>query len=54
MPEISRFYGIVIRMYWRDHEPPHFHAEYSGHEAMIAIRNGRTIGGWLRCGQWAS
>jgi hypothetical protein len=47
MPEICRFYGIVIRMYWRDHGPPHFHAEYSGHEAMIEIRGGTTIGGSL-------
>ena len=31
MPEICRFYGIVIRMYFRDHRPPHFHAEYGGH-----------------------
>ena len=28
MPEISRFYGIVIKMYFGDHQPPHFHAEY--------------------------
>ncbi|MBK6770743.1 MAG: DUF4160 domain-containing protein [Ignavibacteria bacterium] len=28
MPEISRFYGIIIRMYFKDHAPPHFHAEY--------------------------
>ncbi len=30
MPEISRFFGIVIRMFYNDHEPPHFHAEYQG------------------------
>jgi hypothetical protein len=47
MPEISRFYGIVIRMYWRDHNPPHFHAEYSGHEALIEIRGGATVAGRL-------
>jgi hypothetical protein len=29
MPEISRFFGIVIRMFYADHEPPHFHASYS-------------------------
>lgn len=28
MPELSRFFGIVIRMYIQDHVPPHFHAEY--------------------------
>lgn len=30
MPAISIFFGIVIRMFYRDHEPPHFHAEYQG------------------------
>ncbi len=28
MPEISRFFGIVIKTYYNDHFPPHFHAEY--------------------------
>ncbi len=37
MPEISRFFGIVIRMYFSDHEPPHFHAFYSGAEAQLRI-----------------
>ena len=37
MPELCRFYGIVIRMYSREHAPPHFHAEYAGSEASIAI-----------------
>ncbi len=37
MPEISRFFGIVIRMYHNDHRPPHFHASYGEHEATIAI-----------------
>jgi hypothetical protein len=37
MPEISRFLGIVIRMYYNDHEPPHFHATYSGAKARIRI-----------------
>ena len=41
MPEICRFYGIVIRMYSREHAPPHFHAEYAGSEASIAI-DGRS------------
>jgi hypothetical protein len=40
MPTISRFYGIVIRMYFSDHAPPHFHAVYSGEEAVIAIESG--------------
>ena len=37
MPEISRFYGIVIRMYWADHQPPHFHAHYGSNQAQIRI-----------------
>ena len=37
MPEVSRFFGIVIRMYFLDHEPPHFHAKYAGAEAQIQI-----------------
>ena len=46
MPELSRFYGIVIRMHYREHGPPHFHAEYGGVQASIvidglAILNGR-------------
>lgn len=37
MPEISRFFGIVIRMYFDDHDPPHFHAVYERDEAQIGI-----------------
>ena len=37
MPEISRFYGIVIQMYFGDHPPPHFHARYAGQTAKIDI-----------------
>ena len=37
MPEISRFLGIVIRMYFSDHDPPHFHAYYAGAEAQVRI-----------------
>ena len=35
MPEICRFYGIVIKMFFDDHDPPHFHAQYAGREALI-------------------
>lgn len=35
MPVISRFYGILIAMYFNDHNPPHFHAKYSGYEALF-------------------
>jgi hypothetical protein len=37
MPEISRFFGIIIRMYFDDHDPPHFHARYGGTEAEVGI-----------------
>ena len=37
MPEVSRFFGIVIRMYFDDHNPPHFHAFYAGNEAQVGI-----------------
>jgi len=36
-PEISRFFGIIIRIYFNDHHPPHFHAAYGDSEALIAI-----------------
>ena len=37
MPRISAFYGIVISMYFSDHDPPHFHASYGEYGARIAI-----------------
>ncbi|MBM4302390.1 MAG: DUF4160 domain-containing protein [Deltaproteobacteria bacterium] len=37
MPEISRFYGIIIAMFFEDHNPPHFHARYSSDQAVIKI-----------------
>ncbi len=37
MPELSRFYGIIIRMYYDDHGPPHFHAVYGGASAKVDI-----------------
>ena len=39
MPELCRFYGIVIQIYFTEHGPPHFHAKYSGDQAMIDIAN---------------
>jgi hypothetical protein len=47
MPEISRFYGIVIKMYFADHAPPHFYAEYAEHEARIAIGSLAVLSGNL-------
>lgn len=35
MPEISRFFGIVVRMYFDDHAPPHVHVEYQGERAVF-------------------
>jgi hypothetical protein len=37
VPEISRFFGIIITMYSNDHPPPHFHARYGSQKALIAI-----------------
>jgi hypothetical protein len=45
MPRISAFYGIVIYIYWRDHAPPHFHAESGDREALIVIADGRVFAG---------
>ncbi|NUM73160.1 DUF4160 domain-containing protein [candidate division KSB1 bacterium] len=44
MPEISRFYGIVIFMNYNDHEPPHFHARYQEQEVTIEIETGIVQG----------
>lgn len=47
MPEISRFLGIVIRMYFLDHPPPHFHASYGGADAQIRMDTLQVIRGRL-------
>jgi Domain of unknown function (DUF4160) len=47
MPEISRFYGIIIRVYYRDHPPAHFHAIYGEHEALVEIETGTIYRGEL-------
>ena len=44
MPEISRFLGIVIAMYYNDHAPPHFHAKYGGHEITVRVETGLVEG----------
>lgn len=51
MPEISRFFGIIIYMYGNDHLPPHFHAEYGEEEAMIDIAEGILLKGKLSAKQ---
>jgi len=45
MPEVSLFYGIRITMYYEDHNPPHFHAEYNGYRVLIEIENGTVLKG---------
>lgn len=44
MPEISRFYGIIIYMNYNDHPPSHFHARYQDQEVTIEIETGVVIG----------
>jgi Domain of unknown function (DUF4160) len=45
--DVDAFYGIVIQMFWLDHPPPHFHALYAEHEALIDIRILEVIEGNL-------
>jgi len=48
LPEISRFLGIIIAMYYRDHRPPHFHAIYGDYEVVVNIDNGVIEGRFPR------
>ena len=52
MPTIAWFYGIAIRMYVKDHPPPHVHAIYGEYEAFVAIDTGESTSGIAakRCG----
>ena len=47
MPEISRFFGIIIRMFYNDHSPPHLHAEHQGDKALFDFQ-GNILKGSLR------
>ena len=49
MPILSRFYGIIIRMYFQqaEHNPPHVHAVYGGNTAEIVIQTGEVYEGYL-------
>jgi hypothetical protein len=47
MPEISRFFGIVIFMYFNDHDPPHFHVKYNEFRGKISINELKLIAGKL-------
>jgi hypothetical protein len=47
MPELSRFFGIVIAMYYKDHTRPHFHAKYAGQTGVFSLPELRLIEGTL-------
>jgi hypothetical protein len=47
MPTIAYFYGIAIRMYLREHPPPHFHALYAEYDATVSIATGEVMEGEL-------
>ncbi len=47
MPIISRFFGIIVRMFFNEHAPPHFHVEYAEYRAIINIRTLVLIEGHL-------
>ena len=53
VPRLSYFYGISIYMYPRDHNPPHFHANYGEFSALFLVATGETISGGLTtaCGE---
>jgi hypothetical protein len=47
MPEIARFYGIIVKLFFGDHPPPHFHAIYGEHNAIFTIETLEVIEGDL-------
>ena len=47
MPEVSRFYGIIIALYYNEHNPPHFHAKYAEFKAEIDIKTLQILKGEL-------
>lgn len=47
LPEISRFYGIVVAMFFNDHDPPHFHARYGEHKVIVSIESLELLVGSL-------
>ncbi|MFN3466706.1 MAG: DUF4160 domain-containing protein [Candidatus Brocadiales bacterium] len=47
MPEISRFFGIIIAMFYDDHNPPRFHARYGSYKASIKIKDFAVLEGFL-------
>jgi len=47
MPTISTFYGLVVLMFWDDHNPPHFHVRYANAQALVSISDLQIIQGQL-------
>jgi uncharacterized protein DUF4160 len=47
MPEVSRFYGLVIKIFYDDHNPPHFHVEYGEYEVLVNINTLAIMSGRL-------
>jgi len=47
VPEISRFFGIIIAMYYQDHNPPHFHVRYNEYKASVSIEDLAILDGKL-------
>ena len=47
MPYVSMFFGIIIRMFHNEHNPPHFHAEYQGQRALFSF-DGKMIKGTIK------
>ena len=47
MPQISQFFGIIIRMFYDEHNPPHFHAQYGEYDCCIDIQSLSVIEGYL-------
>jgi hypothetical protein len=48
MPELCRFYGIILRVFYEDHPPPHFHAVYQGEQVEVNIGTLEIIAGQMR------
>jgi hypothetical protein len=51
VPVLSTFFGIVVRVYFDDHAPPHIHVQYAEYRAVVEIASGKLMGGSLpqRC-----
>lgn len=44
MPYVSMFFGIIVRMFYNEHNPPHFHAEYQGQAGVFDLNGNMTHG----------